>query len=180
MKAGRTFAMLNDSFQIRRDNRVFEFNPVRPAANPGTAGSFGSIEHWGPGWSAQFFVGLSVKGVPTFTAEQIRDLTLALRREQIHGLVDVSRSEYPVQHGGSVTPKLGWWEKVEYGKRGGVEAKENSVSVEITDLPGEDADDFKENMHRLAMLLAVELRQEAVVAQLANAGVVQQIFEARP
>lgn len=170
--------MLHEAFDIRVPGRVTEYNPLPFQGynpGPGTDARF-KITPYGVGWEAQLLVGLSVDGVPTWQPEQIRDYVIQARREQLQGLVADERAMYPIEHGGSVKAQLGYWERIDYLGHGSKEPGENSVSVEVINMPGEAAKDFKDNMMRLAALLAETFQQYTVVLKLAKGGMVKEIM----
>jgi 3-oxoacyl-ACP reductase-like protein len=132
------------------------------------------------GLSAKLFVGLSVLGVPTYQADDVLQAVLRLRRAQVQqwlreGVVAGEEGGY-VEHGGSVVPQLGYWEKVTT-VGGEKHPTEQSVSVEIINTPKVSAEAFTAAIEQVAQQLAVDLHQMAVIVQILDTGIVREMFQ---
>jgi hypothetical protein len=176
----------NDAFEFKVGDTHYEFYP-QGQQNPPEWSADKPLQayisgEWGGGWSAKLFVGLSVAGRPTWAAEQVQQAVLQHRREQVmdwlnRGIISGGSKHY-VEHGGSIVPQLGYWEKVTK-KHGEEHATENSVSVEVLNLPEVGFDIFKKAIADLALTLCVEFRQMAIIVQFLEAGTVKHMLEVK-
>lgn len=112
---------------------------------------------------AQFFVGLNVGSIKMITADEVRDYAMQLRDEQLAAKGDI-------QHGGSLTPLLGWWRKTSDRPHSGTE---DSVMLEILNLGDETPEEFHNNMTEIAEDLAVHFKQDAIAVRFWDEGQIQ-------
>ena len=136
------------------------FRPVRfnPPLGDYTRRVISGSDVYPPAQMAQIFVGLNVGPRKMITAEEIRDYIMQIRDKQLGS---------GVQHGGSVTPLLGWWRSTDEPWGHGLE---DSVMVEILNIGTETEAKFKHNMQTIASRVARHFRQDAVVIRFWDEG----------
>ncbi len=166
-----------DAIEMRFGNRTVAINPLGMIGeNPRVRGE---TAHLKPGYGALILVGLSVGGVPTYTADDIRDFVLHERRNLLRahlGALYDSDSGVP-GHGGSIIPQLGYWDMI-YGKKGFEESRENSVGVRLYNFPSPvPRDEFIADMEELGNRLAVHFQQDYVYVLIDNGGLVEENIE---
>lgn len=111
-----------------------------------------------PAQMAQIFVGLNIGPRRMITAEEVRDYVMQIRDTQLGK---------GVQHGGSVTPLLGWWRSTDEQRGHGLE---DSVMIEILNIGTETEAKFKKNIQTIASRIAKHFRQDAVVIRFWDEG----------
>ena len=125
-------------------------------------------------------MGLSVNGAPTYEPDDVLQAVLQLRRAQVQqwlrsGAVPAGEGG-AVEHGGSVVPQVGYWERVTT-EHGDTHPTEKSVSVEILNVPEVLPKDFALAIEEIAQYLAIKLRQMAVIVQILETGIVRDMFQ---
>ena len=168
----------NDAFEFRDGDTIYHFYPQGWSNNPPDWRADMPLkakesEHWGGGLSGRLFVGLNVGDAPVYEPEDVLQMVLELRREQVmgwlrKGIVSGGR-EGSVQHGGSVVPQLGYWEKVT-STHGEESPVERSVVVEILNFPIVGFKLFVKAMSEVARKLGVQMMQQAVTVQIFEGG----------
>jgi hypothetical protein len=163
--------MANDPFVADIGGERIQFEPA--GFNPGKrSGKAGVKGEWKGAFDAQFFIGLSVDGVPRWNAEEIRDAIFKWRDAQIQSIVETKRvpeSEFEdIQFGATITPALGFWKT--FGEQG--EPREDSVSVLVSYVPNsyESTEDFELNMKAIGIKIAENFEQDSVLIRMLNNG----------
>nr|ASF62314.1 S-adenosylmethionine hydrolase [synthetic construct]ASF62316.1 S-adenosylmethionine hydrolase [synthetic construct] len=114
----------------------------------------------GGGFSARIFVGLNVGDKPTYTIEDVVKDTIAIRKRQ--GILP--DASFVAQRG------------VYTEQRSGQLVTENSVQIIIIDLEGLSKEDFTGKVQALGKELREDFKQESVIVEIQERGIVQDVY----
>lgn len=167
---GRT----DEAFDVESNGRMIHFRPSSNNPPPG-------IHHapYGVASGAQILMGLSVRGVPRFSPDAVREYVLTYRRRQLGLALRSGKLTSDEGHGGSVTPSLGFWEKITQEGHG----KEESVAISLLDLSGEGMSFvggkpqgmFYDHISDMVDHMAVEFQQKSIITQYHARGIVRAV-----
>jgi hypothetical protein len=130
-----------------------QLRPIGPRNNP--------IERiGGGGLSARLFVGLSVGDKPTYSIDDVVRATIEVRKSQGLG----ADASFLIQRG------------VYTHSGSGQVVTENSVQIIILDFEGRSKAAFTQDVTQLAEDLRARLRQESVIVEVQERGVVQDVY----
>ncbi|HTQ43779.1 MAG TPA: hypothetical protein VMI75_13550, partial [Polyangiaceae bacterium] len=114
----------------------------------------------GGGLTARIFLGLNVGDKPTYTIEEVVRDTVKIRKEQ-GTLPDASflaqRGVYTQSADGKVI-------------------QENSVQIIIIDVEGKTKGDFTNEVNSLGAALREHFKQESVIVEIQERGIVQDVY----
>ncbi len=129
-----------------------------------------------PVWAARFMIGFNVKGKkgPQFGLEKVREVWLALRRQQVSG----PKGDEPVDPSMSLIATLGTWQTFD---RADPQADERGIVIEPgcqlicirTKWFNETPEEFAANMEQIGKAMTVELQQQEIPIEVQKNGIVQ-------